>query len=65
MQFFVFDNVYKWKWYFIYITAFLTMSVLVFTLTLIYINVVYPIREITDTITNANNPKKNYYTQEY
>jgi hypothetical protein len=47
---FVYENVYQWKWYFIYITAFLTFSVLIFVLTLIYINVVKPIIELTHTI---------------
>jgi len=54
LEHFIYVSVYYWKWYFIYITAFLTGSVLVFILTLIYVNIVYPIKEITDTILMAN-----------
>ena len=55
---FVYVNVYYWKWYFIYMTAFLTLSVVVFTLTLININVVRPIKEITEIIEYTQNTNR-------
>ena len=57
MENYIYINTYYWKWYFIYLTAFLTLIVMLFALNLVHKFVVKPITEITHIIENASNHK--------